>query len=105
MSTNLSSVNGTIVVAERDKMTFTLTFTHQDHSGFTFMVNELIINPNFPCTSVGDTDDVTQTLVVQYHCTAMQPGTYNISSFVTFCNFEYYPQTSFTVVLKNGKTS
>ena len=104
LSTNLSSVNDTIRVAKGDRMTFNVTFTHQDHNAFTFAVNERITHPNvdFPCTSVRDTNDLTKTLMVQYHCVAMELGEYRINSYVTFCNFVYHSQ-SLTVIVENSK--
>ena len=102
MSTNLSSVNATVRVG--DRMTFNVTFTHQDHNAFTFMVNERIAHPNFTCTSVRDTNDLTKTLMVQYHCVAMELGEYRIDSYVTFCNFVYNSQ-SFTVIVENSKNT
>ena len=105
LSTNLTSVNDTIKVTKGDKMTFIVTFTHQDHNGFTFTVNERISHPNFTCTIVRDTNDLTQTLMVQYHCVAMETGNYSIASYVTFCNFDYDSPTTFTVIVENSKKS
>ena len=103
LSVNLSSVNDTIRVAKGDGMTFNVTFTHQDHNAFTFAINERITtHPNFACTSVRDTNDLTKTLMVQYHCVAMEMGEYHIDSYVTFCNFLYYSQ-SLTVIVENSK--
>ena len=105
LSTNLSSVNGTIRVTRGEEMTFNITFTHQDHNGFSFTVNETFSHPNFVCTSVRDTNDITRTLLVQYHCVAMELGTYHIESYVTFCNFLYHSPTTFTVIVENSKRS
>ena len=104
LSTDLSSVNNTIRVTKGEEVSFNVTFTHQDHNGFTFTVNNSITHPNFSCTSMKDTDVLTQALMVQYHCVVMELGTYLINSYVTFCNFDYYSPTVFTVIAENSKS-
>lgn len=87
------------------EITFNVTFTHQNHNAFTFKVNESIQpmqEPKFPCKEVKDTNIITQTLLVQYHCFAKEPGIYSVTAYVTFCNFDYYPETEFTVIVANG---
>ena len=103
LSTNLSSVNDTIRVTKGEEITFTVTFTHQDHNAFTFTVNESISHPNFICTLMRDTNVLTKTLMVQYRCVAMELGTYPINSYVTFCNFDYPSPTVFTVIVENSE--
>ena len=107
MSVNVESVNNVIMIIQQDEVTFTLNFQHQGHNGFTFVINNEVFNPNgrnpdFPCTSEADTPDVTQTLEVQYHCTAVNPGSYRIEAYVYCGSDEYFAQT-FTVIVENGK--
>lgn len=104
LSSNLISINNVITAAKGEEMTFSAAFTHQDHNGFTLSVNKKISNPDFPCISVRDTNAITQTLIVDYHCVAMKPGNYVIESYVTFCNFLYEAQ-AFTLIVRNGKAS
>ena len=87
------------------QINFNVTFTHQDHNAFTFRVNKkpYTLEPNFTCTEVRDTNIITQTLLVQYHCDATEPGNYSIDSYVTFCNFDYPAETKFVVIVANGK--
>ena len=112
MSTSLRSVNNVVRVTQGDDITFIVMFQQRGHNGITFTVNGVtfnlnIKNPDFPCTSEADTSeadtpDVTQTLEVQYHCTAVKPGSYMMEAFVYYCGREYFSRT-FAVVAENGK--
>ena len=59
-------------------------------------------NSDFPCTSEMNATGVTQALKVQFHCTAVKPGSYRFNASVDYCGREYSTQT-FTVVVENGK--
>ena len=107
MSTSLRSVNNVVRVTQGDDITFIVMFPQRGHNGITFTVNGVVFHPNikdpyFSCTSEADTPYVTQTLEVQYHCTAVQPGSYRIEAFVYYCDRDYFAQT-FTVIAENGK--
>ena len=104
LSTNVSGIiDNTIRTTTGIEISFVVAFTNQSHNGFTFEINGEIKNPNFPCTKVRDTTDLTMTLKVYYYCTARVPGNYSIVSYVTFCNIDYYSQITYTVIAENGK--
>ena len=107
MSASLESVDNVITIGQQDEVNFTLRFQHRGHNGFTFEVNGVVFNPNnrnsgFPCTSEADTPLITQTLVVQYYCTAVQPGSYRTEANVYCGSDDYFAQT-LTVIVENGK--
>ena len=104
LSTDVSGIiDNTIRTTTGIELSFVVAFTNQSHNGFTFEINGEIKNPNFPCTTVRDTTDLTMTLKVYYYCTARVPGNYSIVSYVTFCNIDYHSQITYTVIAENGK--
>ena len=108
ISTSVKSKNDTIWIALQENITITVNFPQRGHSAFTFAVNSEVfsasnINPNFTCTSVKDTPNLTQTLEVQYHCIAVEPGNYSIKAHVYYCGNDYFTQT-FTVKVENGNS-
>ena len=107
MSISLENVNNIIMAALQEESEFTLDFQRRGHNGITLLVNGVVFDPNtrnsdFPCTSEMDAPHVTQTLKVQFHCTAVKPGSYRFNTCVDYCGREYSTQT-FTVVVENGK--
>ena len=101
------SVNNVIMVTRQQEITFTLNFQQPGHNAFTFEVNKNVFNPNsidpdFTCVSESDTASITETLQVQYHCTAVTPGSYRIEAYVYYCDRDYFAQT-LTVIVENGK--
>ena len=107
MSISLESVDNIIKAALQEDTEFTLRFQQRGHNGITFLINGGVFDPNtrnpdFPCTSEMDATSVTQTLTVQFHCTAVKPGSYRFNANVDYCGRKYSTQT-FTVVVENGK--
>ena len=107
MSANLMSIINVIMATRQQEITFTLDFQQPGHNGFTFEVNENVFNPNrqdpdFTCISESDTASITETLQVQYHCTAVTPGSYRIEAYVYYCDRDYFAET-LTVIVQNGK--
>ena len=107
MSASLESVDNVIMIGLQDEVNFTLSFQHRGHNGFTFEVNDEVLNsnsrnPGFPCTSEADTPFITQTLVVQYRCVAVKPGRYRIEAYV-YCGSDDYHAQALTVIVENGK--
>ena len=104
---SFENINNIIMAALQEEIEFTLDFQRRGHNGITLLVNGVVFDPNtrnsdFPCTSEMDAPRVTHTLKVQFHCTAVKPGSYRFNASVDYCGREYSTQT-FTVVVEYGK--